>query len=299
MTHARENFVTYDEYVELYSDWQSTLLDTADKIANAGNVHVRRYWRNKLQRQFTEFLRQVDETELKIAKNNMTPSIRFNHSQKYKMATNASDTEGTIGSFDYGPDAPADDNTVNTWNAGVTSNEITEAINGTPGIFDDADEDDPINGDFDFDHDADTVQGNFDYDEEGSVDMMFSDLNELRDEYQEFLRLTDQEDLEERDIQRLGEIAEELHASFMTIRDAIMRRMNWCERIANEALGWIDQPRTTVYLQNTGRGIPVVETNIEATMLGTDNYSYGIMVPARVYNDDGTFTDYNTAGRRI
>lgn len=164
------------------------------------------------------------------------------------------------------------------------------------GIFDDAEEDtSTVNANNDDTED-------FDYDEQGSVDMMFEDLNTIRDEYQDFLKLVAEDDEgfdDEEHEALLDDIARELASNFAAVREAIIQRLGWSERTANEAIGWIDRPRTRTYLQNTGRDESVVVTNVEATMLTSRNYNYGIMVPARVYNTDGTFTDYNVNGEAV
>lgn len=239
------NFVTYDEYVALFSDWQARLLGVADNISVSGNVYVRRYWRNKLAAEFKTFLEEVNEIEFKTSQQQMTPSLRFEDTQKIKMSET------------------------------TTNEDDVSTVNG----------------------DVSGLDGDFDYDEEGSVDMMFDDLNVLRDEYQMFMRMTDRE-IAENEIPMIEEIIDTLHSSFKQIRDTIVRRMHWTERIANDAIGWIDRPRTQVYLQNTGRDLPVIETDVEATMIDSNNYNYGIMVPARVFDDYG-FTDYSISGRQI
>lgn len=160
---------------------------------------------------------------------------------------------------------------------------------GDTDVFEDADEEtvaNPENG------------NDFDYDEEGSVDMMFDDLNTLRDEYQDFLKLIDNT-YDDDDEELLDDIALTLTTSFKTIRDAIIQRLHWNEAIADEAIGWIDRPRTNIYLQNTGRDVPVVESNAIATMVRESDYSYSILVPVRLFHEDGSYEDYNTSGRRI
>lgn len=246
-------FTTYDDYVELFSEWQAKLLDIADKILVTSNVHLRIYWRKQLARTFVQFLEAVNKIELKIVQHTMTPSINIDRLQKLKMnSDDATTREG--------------------------------------GIFDDATEDSATVDANDFNE--------FDYDEEGSVDMMFDDLNVLRDEYQQFLRMIANNNGDD-DEELLDEIAHTLATSFKTIRDAIIHRLHWNESIANDAIGWIDRPRTNIYLQNTGRDIPVVETDVVARMVDETDYNYSVMVPVRLFHDDGSYEDYNTSGRRI
>ena len=55
-----------------------------------------------------------------------------------------------------------------------------------------------------------------------------------------------------------------------------------------------------MFLQNTGiNGRRVVMTNTEATMISPNNYSYGPLVPVRLFHEDGSFTDYDAEGRAI
>lgn len=130
----------------------------------------------------------------------------------------------------------------------------------------------------------------FDY-EEDSVDLMFNDINSLRDEYQILVRVARQ--CNEEDIALLDDMYEDLHRSFATLRNAIAQRLQWTESYTNSMIGTIERPRIMTYLQNTER---VTETEAVATMVDLRNFDYAIYVPSRLLLDTGEFIDYDIYG---
>lgn len=305
---------TYDEYVELFSNWQETLLETADHVAESNNTHVRAYWRKKLARQFSQFLDEVSEIEFKTSREResarerefttsqqMPPATRLDFPQNIQMSetnnnNNENNDEDAFGNFEEA--------TRNlSWAAGLTARETQALMNGEDietgtvngDDSDEEEEEEDFSGSESSDEDAYDI-----FDDQGSVDMMFDDLNVLRDEYQMIMRYTDQ-DVEFDDLSRLQEIVEALQTNFATTRDAITRRLGMSERMAEQVIGEIERPKGQTYIQyiqNTGRGLPVIHTNEEATMIGAADYNYATHVAVRLY-EDGTYTDFDSQGRLI
>ena len=245
--------MTYDEYVELFSDWQSKLLDVADKISATNNTVLRRHWRNELGRLFKKFIHKVNNIESKITKTMPLSSI-----VTVDTLSMNNDTDDTERVFDDTDTVDADADT-----ASIQSNES---------------------------------EATYDYDEVGSIDAMFEDLNALRDEYAELEneRAVDTDD----EILRL-EILVILEDRFEAIKTHLSNRMRWSSALTERVLGDIRTARTTTYIQNTGGAFPVTRTNIEATMVGTNDWSWEQLVPVRLFHEDGGFTDYNASGRAL
>lgn len=304
---------TYDDYIELFGDWQTKLLETADRISVSGNVHIRSYWRKVLARQFKEFLEEVNKIELQIEdQKKMTPSVIFDRQQRMndrdpsrRGATRPAIYEQAINRL-----REERDERLRVQDERIDDERIDDA-SATAGI----DENESTDPDFDYDEDneghgdEETVDGEFDYDEQGSVDMMYDDLNAVRDEYQVFMRMAmatqDEREIDDEEFGMLQEINNMLHRAFETVRNAIARRLYNTDGVGVRAQEWLDrelgsieQPRTSIYLQNTGRDLPVVQTNVAAEMISPTNY--GIMVPVRLFHEeDGSFTDYHISGREV
>lgn len=251
------NLVTYDEYVELFSDWQGRLLDIADKISVTSNLILRIHWRNELARRFKEFIQAVNDIENKITRQkNTMPTLSINQIE----------------------------------NTTLTMNDNDENNNNNDNEDDDDDDTVPIETDTE-------SEATYDYDEVGSIDAMFEDLNALREEYNEVENFERPEDPND-EILRL-EVLVILEDRFEAVKTYIANRMRWSTSLTERTLGDIRTPRTNTYIQNTGGAFPVTRTNIEATMVGTDDWSWEQLVPVRLFNGDGSFTDYNASGRAL
>lgn len=249
------NLVTYDEYVELFSEWQERLLYTADKIQVTGNITIRTYWRNVLSREFSTFLKEVNEIEKKIQQ--MTPSIQIERMND----------QINMGNFQ---EADEDDRTIDA--------------------EDEIDDDDIIDDD-----------ATYDYDDMGSVDMMFDDIQRLREEYRIILDMTESE-IRAEDLPLRQDILDHLECNFIAVSETIKQRMLWTSREALQTIGWIDELKPSVYLQNTGpNGQPVILTDARAVMVSRANetYDYAPLVPVRLFHDDGSFTDFDNNGVQI
>ena len=272
------NFVTYDEYVDLFSTWQAKLLNIADKISVTGNVHIRTFWRNKLAVEFAQFLHDVNEIELTTSRQ-MTPSALKESSQKIRMDETPQDEIPIVTNTPY---------------------DTMEFIHRPPDFADirrqlryqEEEEDPTVNGeeeDYDIDDEED------DFSEVGSVDAMFDDLNKLKDEYKEAIAMYDESNID--DLPMLDDAVDTILNSFSSLKEALRLRLQWTERRAEIFLGGIDRDRSATYVQNTGRGMHTVRTNTEAEMI-SDNFSFGTMVPVRFFHEEG-FVDYDVSGTQI